>query len=440
MTRWDPDMPPEIDQSYHAYPRVLRSERETEVFIAPRAGHAFCDTAIYQVTILPTEQLDTADQDWQGPTVPAQVQEGALAFRWTFAGEQRHMLLVEQVLDEGPRKVGEFAVYSVADDLYARTPFRGDLHMHSDRSDGQDPPPHVAAMCRKIGMDFMAITDHGLYAPSLEAQRAFVNLPVDLRIYPGEEVHPPENPIHIVNFGGSFSINDLFLQPEYERDTQALQARLRPVRANPYWYASAVWCFEQIRLAGGLGIFCHPYWYANHMMRIPESLTDAVLENQPFDALELISGYELHETWSNVLQVARYTSEGERGKRIPIVGASDSHGTQRDLFGWYHTLGWYYTLVFAPSADLPDLIASIKEMYSVAVEALPGQALHVYGPFRMVKYALFVLESLMPAHDKLCASEGEQMLAHLAGDPQAAARLGLMQGQIRRLWQRLGCP
>ena len=46
-------------------------------------------------------------------------------------------------------------VYSLAPDLLALRPLRGDFHMHSTCSDGKQPPAHVAARCRQIGLDFM---------------------------------------------------------------------------------------------------------------------------------------------------------------------------------------------------------------------------------------------------------------------------------------------
>ena len=86
--------------------------------------------------------------------------------------------------------------------------------MHSYYSDGTESPAYVAAYCRKIGLDFIAITDHGKYHPSLEAINAFQTFETDFKIFPGEEVHPPENEIHMINFGGKFSINELFKDKE----------------------------------------------------------------------------------------------------------------------------------------------------------------------------------------------------------------------------------
>merc|ERR1712000_444133 len=113
----------------------------------------------------------------------------------------------------------------------------------------------------------MALTDHRQYALSLEAQQAYAGIPIDLRIYPGEEVHPPDNPVHIINFGGSFSVNDLFEdRGRYQAEVDQIDQQLGtlPAGVNRYQYASCCWAFEKIRQGGGLGIFCHPYWFTGH--------------------------------------------------------------------------------------------------------------------------------------------------------------------------------
>ena len=40
--------------------------------------------------------------------------------------------------------------------------YRGNLHTHSNRSDGQKPPEQVCECYRKMGYDFLAVTDHFL--------------------------------------------------------------------------------------------------------------------------------------------------------------------------------------------------------------------------------------------------------------------------------------
>jgi hypothetical protein len=346
------------------------------------------------------------------------------------------VLALDMTTAQGRPRSYEFRFYALEADLFERKPYKGDLHIHSQRSDGREPPAYVAGACRRIGMDFMAVTDHRLYEPSLEAQRAFQGMPVDLRIYPGEEVHPPDNPLHIINFGGSYSLNRIFREEEarYRAEVASIAAGLEgfPEDVDRYTYASSEWCYREIRKAGGLGIFCHPYWFTRHRYDIPERLVSLLFERQPYDALEVIGGYHLYEVESNDLQVARYYEERAGGKHVPVVGVSDAHGCERDdLFGWY------YTVVLSPSLELPDLVASIKELHSVAVDWLPNSPPRVTGPFRLAKYVHFLLREVFPLHDALCLEEGRLMLAALAGDGQAAGQLAEYQGRVAGLYYHL---
>ena len=50
-----------------------------------------------------------------------------------------------------------FSIYVLDEDLYGLTPFKGDLHVHSMRSDGDQSPALMATKYRKYGFDFMAM-------------------------------------------------------------------------------------------------------------------------------------------------------------------------------------------------------------------------------------------------------------------------------------------
>ena len=365
---------------------------------------------------------------------PAQAAGNALTITLPFPSEQEYELLIERVSDGAPTTVANVRVYAVEADLFGLRPFKGDFHIHSNRSDGREPPAHVAGACRRIGMDFMAVTDHRQYAPSLEAIGAFASTGTDLRIFPGEEVHSPDTPVHIINFGGRWSVNELFATDRYRQEVTARAAALAglPEGADPVPYAACEWCFDEIRRAGGLGLFCHPYWIHRHRLDVPGALTDLLFERQPYDALELIGGYYVHESESNHLQVARYHAEQARGKRIPIVGASDAHGCERpELFGWY------YSVVFAASSELSDVIAAVRDSRAVAVEAMAGQPARAFGPFRLVCYAQFLLREVLPPHDALCAEEGRLMQAHAAGETGVPDRLRALSGKVMRLYASL---
>ena len=417
---------------YDVFPRIVPAHQQTMVTIHPRfEPFRFQIGNTYHVCLIPSEGLAGEVQWPDDQNLAVSFQDGSLQVSCQFASEQEYLLVIRTEYDE---PIAEFRLYALETDLFSRRPFKGDTHMHTYYSDGKESPAYLAASCRKIGLDFIAITDHRQYAPSLEAIKAFRNTPADLRIFPGEEVHPPDNRVHIVNFGGNFSVNDLFNTDAYRSEVAAITETLSylPDRTDRYPFASCLWTFDKIRQAGGLGIFCHPYWYSQKRFDVPITLTDLLFEHQPYDALEVLGGFHLYESESNVLQVARYHELRASGKRIPIVGASDSHGCENgQLFGWY------YTIVFAPTPDLPDLNASIKDCYSIAVEALPQEMVRAFGPFRLVCLAQFLLREVFPAHDEYCLEEGRLMLAHAAGDPQAVLSLQPLQGRTAQLYDHL---
>jgi len=66
--------------------------------------------------------------------------------------------------------------------LLSRTDIRGDLHMHTDFSDGRDTVEAMVQMCRGLGYEYIAITDH---SPHSAASR---NLSVDSIARQGEEI------------------------------------------------------------------------------------------------------------------------------------------------------------------------------------------------------------------------------------------------------------
>ncbi|MDH7568645.1 MAG: hypothetical protein QHJ73_03560 [Armatimonadota bacterium] len=412
-----------------ATPKVVLAGSTTLVTL--RVAGALQSGAEYTVRVIPMEWK--GDSSVAGPsTLQVRCEEEALRFPWKFPAEQEYT--VEVVSPDGKQRLATARLFAVGPDLFPLRPYKGDLHQHSNRSDGKEEPAYVAAFNRKIGMDFMALTDHRAYRPSLEAIEAFRGLPVDLQMYPGEEVHPPETMVHIVHFGGRASVNERFDQADYKEAVKKLAASLRdlPPGVDPQAYAACLWTFAEIRRLGGLSIFCHPYWVTGNRYNVPEAFIARLFAQRPFDAYEVIGGFWLNESEANALQVARYYYEAAAGRAVPVVGVSDGHGTARGLHGWY------YTLVLARSPQFADVRDAILAERSLGVEQLPGApAPRAFGPFRLVKYASFLMREVMPAHDALCAEEGEAMLAHVAGDPGAANRLKTLQGRVQALYRRM---
>jgi predicted metal-dependent phosphoesterase TrpH len=348
------------------------------------------------------------------------VVKGQVTVTQTLTGQQEIKLTVFA----HDHQLAEFRLYVVEADLWSLNPYKGDLHMHSTGSDGVEAPAIVAAKGRSIGLDFMALTDHANFAPSIEAQEAYRGIPLDMALERGEEVHGPGNGVHIIHYGGSESVNTWLTTHPNAIEAAVKQAPDHPDPRVRREIALSHLTFDRIRDVGGVAIFCHPYWQIDDGYHIAEEVTDSILKEHRFDAYEVIGGYWPHEVESNAIQVARYHHEMARGNRFPVVGVSDAHGCDRGLFGWY------YTVVFAQSPRVSDVAKAIRSDRSVAVEARPGHDPRPVGDFELVLLTLYLLREYFPTHDMLCVQEGKLMLHHVEGDATASEKLARLKGQV----------
>ncbi len=444
--------------NYDIFPKVVSEKKETEITIKPLGQHAAfeCEEYVMHIVGLEEGRFDIYTDRKNIKKLLVKVNgEGCIKFKYTFPKEQ--MYFVRLLTPDGKRLL-QLSVYAVAPDLAGRYPFAGDLHFHTTYSDGRQSPEIVAANCRKIGYDFMAITDHGIYYPSIYVRDFYKDVPIDLNLVPGEEVHLPKadeshiNDIHIVNFGGEYSINAMFEGdhinevgdskrlrslygecPEVKSvremnemlDEMASKADI-PEGIEKYTYTSCKFIFDEIRKANGLGIFCHPYWIQN-VFQVPESFIDYMMQTQPFDAFEVLGGENYFE--HNGFQTIKYYEMTAKGHRYPIVGSTDCHNSvDMDRFPCK-------TIVFARRNERKDLISSIKDFYSVAVDTI-SEEYRVVGELRLVKYATFLLQNYFPIHDELCFEEGRAMKAFAANEDGARETLEFLHGRCEKLLKK----
>ena len=362
--------------------------------------------------------------------------------RFTYTADKEGELAVRIYKKDSDRRTVQLNLYALAEDMADRIPLRGDLHMHTCRSDGHGDPAVVCADYRMKGYDFIVVTDHSRYYPSLEAMRAYKDVKTALNILPGEEVHLPQTDVHIVNAGGLFSINGLFdylrnyietngdidarrfddtitppdivTDEQYNRELDAIEASLTDVPAdvNKRWYAVCVWAFDKIREAGGLGIFAHPYWISD-MWQIHEPFTQYMLANKPFDAFEVLGGENYYQ--QNGFQTAIYYDEYRRGNVLPIVGSTDSHNSTENN----RNAAICSTIVFAHKNESADILQSIKDKYSVAVDTISAEY-RLVGEHRFQKYACYLMENFYPLHDRAAYSDGEIMRKYYLGEADAS--------------------
>ena len=110
---------------------------------------------------------------------------------------------------------------------------------------------------------------------------------------------------------------------------------------------------------------------------------------------------------------------------IPIVGNTDTHDAA-------NVLGTKYTIVFAAENDYDAIYDAFKNSMSVAVMDSWNKniAPQIFGDYRLVKYAHFLLRNFYLEHDELCRAEGKMMQAALRNRVDSADVAAVEYGKI----------
>lgn len=436
--------------NYDIFPKVFLTGEPVTITIRPLGRHA-AFTGAEEILILSAAHGAISDYPERGNAHKVETKadaDGCIRINWVFSEESEYFIRLKKGNNEM-----DLAVYALAGDMRGRYPYRGDLHLHSTGSDGSQASEIVVANYRSQGYDFAVISDHGKYYPSLEAIDAYRDVPTEMCIVMGEEIHLPDNDVHMINFGGKYSINGLvegtpqnlcsdrravidnpppvLSVEEYKNQVNELIEKLDiPDGLEKFMYASCVWSFEHIRKGEGLGIYAHPYWKCDGAYQIPETLNHYMTETHPFDAFEVLGGENYFQ--QNGFQTIQYYEDRAKGIKYPIVGSTDSHNSVGE-----HNRNALIasTFVFAKENERESLISAIKEEYSVAVDTI-SKEYRLVGDYRLVKYTRFLLDEFTPLHDALCFEEGRLMKAYVTGDETAADGLQFIYGRMKKLYDK----
>ena len=158
---------------YDIYPKVFPVGISAEITVRPQGVHA-AFSGEYKIMV---QRLDSGSVNfdfsaWNHTDYEVSpCDDGCLRFCYTADNEGE--LAVRIYKKDSDQRVVQLNLYALESDLAERIPLRGDLHIHTCRSDGHSDPAIVCADYRMKGYDFLVITDHGWYGPSLEAIRAY---------------------------------------------------------------------------------------------------------------------------------------------------------------------------------------------------------------------------------------------------------------------------
>ncbi len=449
--------------NYDIFPKVVTAGKEVEITIRPLGlQSAFAEETVLKVYPLHERiyELDeTPRQRAEYKLTPCA--DGCLRFSHTFYGEQEYYILI----NEDTRKAVRLSVYAVEGDLVGKIPLMGDLHLHTIRSDGNQDPAIVAAHLRQRGYDFIAITDHESFLGSLESIDAYKDVPVEMNLMTGEEVHLPDCHLHCVHVGGKYSINALVDEP---LETMMRKVNRETLNAHPevwkltegsdfpgtmtseefhrvineyaevldipagipkYTYAGFCWECDQIRKAGGMAIFPHPYWIHGNAYHGDERLTQHIFNTKPFDAFEVLGGENYFE--QNGHQTVHYYEAKAKGLNIPVVGSSDSHSSVNNRNAFIAE-----TICFADENTTDGVISAIRAGRSVALDTISTE-FRLVGDFRLVKYACFLMNEYFPLHQAACNEQGRAMKEYYCGDrEEGRAMLEFTKDRMAKFWQK----
>jgi len=419
-------------KKYKVMPSVVEADKETEITIKSVDGNfSFFDDITYNISFIPQDKSDVVldeamslmGYDLSRKIYKIKPTNGEIKVKYFFSGEQewrihiscdeyskyqnplyKHYLPHWNPLIELPNIGIDLSIYSLEKDLYSRTPLRGDFHVHTNASDGLESPQLTCAYYRKSGYDFVAITDHHLFNMSKSAKDT-LSFVKGFSILTGEEIHNDYvGFFHMVNIGGQYSVNDIFLkEPDRaRREIAELESEIQiPAGLDKKEYLYRVWIYRQIKKSGGYAIFPHPFWNIgfNHAS---SAMSKAIIQNGLCDAFELFGGCTPK---GNNMQLALYNDLQANGFNIPFVASTDSHSVLRG-----DNLK-YSSIVFADG----DILKSVDEKYCVAIESLKGETPRIYGSLRLVSYAHFLLDNYYPMRDELCAASGLFLEKYISG-------------------------
>lgn len=198
--------------------------------------------------------------------------------------------------------------------------YRGELHAHSSESDGTTPVAQVVEAARRLGLDYLALTDH--FTTSGYRHLALLQSP------------------------------HLALIRSMELTGHAGHANLHGLRRwhDVYVDGRADWNIErlalEVREVGGL--FC-----VNHAFAADLGWRYHELD---WDLVDLLEIWHAHEGPGNLLQIGLWDDLLRRGHRIVGVAATDSH----DPYAGRHRLGQVVTAIYADELSERGLLDGLR--------------------------------------------------------------------------------
>ncbi|MBQ8533343.1 MAG: PHP domain-containing protein [Clostridia bacterium] len=422
-------------KDYTVSPSVVKAGEQTTIVIKPNGSiGAFEEGKTYDIKIMGVEDFATDLHDRPEHKLQVTVQNGCVSFDWFFGTEQTYVIKFdEKQIKRKPKAYGnKVRVFAAEADLYERLVLKADFHCHTTGSDGHDAPEQTVGNMRSCGIDVFAVTDHRDMQPSIDMQRDFSEFSDVINIINAEEVHVPDDYVHMISLGGKSVVQ------EYCNNTERCNEEIQnifdslelPEGISKRDFAYRVWAADKSRELGGLPLLTHPFWlWADVFFQNPKTVEELIKQGV-YNCFEILNGVSDYHT--NLSQIAFFHEMRAKGYNISIVGSSDSHTTSFDDF---RDNIYCYTYVFSKGRDFESVKKAILDGWSVAVMKYPEDT-HptITGSFRLVKYAEFLYYCYFENYMQLTNIQGK-LFHRIHTDPEAKDMILTQQKIIDRFKQ-----
>lgn len=407
------------------YPKVLPIDTEVEVSIRDLQKSNFHPSKSYIIRLFSKVELD--DETELSIDVD---DEGRIKFPVKLKTRGEYLF---DVYPEGEKDaVTTGHLFALTPDFVKLKPYRGDMHIHTTYSDGRKTPIYMAVTGKKLGLDFIAITDHNHHPASLESIDEARKIELDLMLMKGEEVSVRDKCGHTVAVCTSDWVAEKMRNLEnYDKERQKIiESDLKDVQMidglTKERYSHAVWVINKIREFGGYAVIAHPYWVAGRRFHLERLVYEQLLKDERYDGVEVLGDVVFED---NILSVARYYNAVADGRKIQIIGNSDTHNSE-------HTYGRYWTVAFAEKLTPESIWEAILDLRSVACEHHPDEQFRAFGDFELVEYAFFLDREFFPIHDAICQKQGELYMGLIEGKEVDRAELEELKRQLNELYDK----
>lgn len=341
-----------------------------------------------------------------------------LEFELYLAGEGLHSIKLQYEKDT-VLEYGYLEFYSLYEDLFKLTPFKGNFHCHTIDSDGLNTPQNTLCVARAAGFDFIGFSEHRLYSNHIEDCQTLLDM-LGVKLFHAEEVHSvPKWVSHILSFGADECVSVRQETSQYQTDVENALSNYPELSEELRNYAAqSEVILRYISEAGGLGVMCHPYWKHAGRYNVPFKLADTFFAKLPFEAVELATSDNANTSLVN----AKYCEIIRTGADLPVIAGNDWHGKNGER------MEQAYNIIFAESCDEKIIADAIRGRRCAAVYGEEDPM--VFGDFRMVNYALFLLRNYYGQRDALCEQLGILSLCVLNGNTSFDCEISRLKAAV----------